>query len=216
MQESFDYCIQSIRIFSYSALNRLFFRGHLSPRWRLLNPLTVKIRSWLIGQTQEKKNWGNGPWQSEPDFKYWSDNETGRHCVAIRHPSLGHWCGYVGLDVDHWRYGADASDLSGVEAHGGITYSNFLNLSQNCITKDEDLQGVWFVGFDCCHLYDVSPGGVAMMRAVGMGDSMTFAEGAYRTLEYVVSECSKLSLELDRPDQIEPHEMYESDTPPER
>jgi hypothetical protein len=48
----------------------------------------------------DKSEWGDGPWQSEPDKKQWQDEATGLPCMILRGPS-GSWCGYVGVHPYH-------------------------------------------------------------------------------------------------------------------
>jgi hypothetical protein len=59
--------------------------------------------------------------------------------VASRHRKFGHWCGYISQPE-----GVDLSDLI---CHGGITY--------NSRTMEWDDRV--YVGFDCSHLFDISP-----------------------------------------------------------
>lgn len=51
---------------------------------------------------EDKKSWGPGPWQMEPDRKEW--RYKGLPCLALRGP-VGAWCGYVGVSEGHALYG---------------------------------------------------------------------------------------------------------------
>lgn len=52
-----------------------------------------------------KSQWGEGPWQSEPDRKEWVDQATGLHCIIHRAPVTGALCGYVGIPTSHPAWG---------------------------------------------------------------------------------------------------------------
>lgn len=51
-----------------------------------------------------KSEWGEGPWQHEPDKMEWRDKETGLPCLIVRGP-VGALCGYVGVPQTHPAYG---------------------------------------------------------------------------------------------------------------
>jgi hypothetical protein len=89
-------------------------------------------------RTVDKSQWGDGPWQNEPDKKQWRDPETGLPCLIVRGPS-GALCGYVGVTEGHPFYKvayshytsrddgkipeADTSPEAQLSVHGGITFS---------------------------------------------------------------------------------------------
>ena len=52
----------------------------------------------------DKSQWGDGPWQSEPDKIQWQDAATGLPCLIVRGP-VGALCGYVGVPKTHPAYG---------------------------------------------------------------------------------------------------------------
>lgn len=110
----------------------------------------------------------------------WIDRATGLACMAIRHPELKHWCGYVGVTADHRLFGVDYNDrdLPDVRVHGGITFSNhwFDNMK------------IWWFGFDCAHVGDYVP---YMARITGR-----FAGDHYWTLEEVQQETTKLAAQI--------------------
>lgn len=60
----------------------------------------MKKLTWI-----DKKEWGPGPWQSEPDKVEWRDEKTGLPCLAVRHSEHGNWCGYVGVHKGHYAHG---------------------------------------------------------------------------------------------------------------
>lgn len=127
----------------------------------------------------DRTKWRSGPWDSEPDRAQWVDDATGLHCLAVRHPSLGHWCGYVALPIGHpWRDGIDYPD--GPDVHGGITYGPSACDGNVCHAVDGDDDVRW-IGFDCAHYRDASP-----TMALDPGD-------VYRDLLYVRGECASLA-----------------------
>jgi hypothetical protein len=99
-----------------------------------------------------------------------------------RHPELLHLCGYVGVTPDHSLYRKDYSDDdyyigSILECHGGITFTDHWKEWGN---------EYWWLGFDCGHLGDLSP-----------GLPYSVIEGAeYRTFNYVKDQCELLSEQL--------------------
>ena len=79
----------------------------------------------------DRTNWPPGPWDDEPDIAEWTDDATGRPCLAVRQPKTGHWCGYVRLPESSPDYGRDEPQLNaslneGEEpnVHWGITWSD--------------------------------------------------------------------------------------------
>ena len=106
--------------------------------------------------------WPPGPWDTEPkEGNTWVDEVTRIQCETKRHPSLGHWCGYITVPDASWLEAFNTEygyDIPG--AHGGITFDGVL----------ED--GSVKVGFDCAHAWDNSP-------------TRNYSDGEYRTLAYV-------------------------------
>jgi hypothetical protein len=94
-------------------------------------------------------------------------------CLAVKHPSLLHYCGYVQLPGNHpisiAKPKLTDSVFDSVEVHGGITYS-----------EQSEVSYEWVVGFDCAH-----------------GGDMTAAfDGIHRTAEFVINELRKLVKQL--------------------
>lgn len=154
--------------------------------------------------TTTKANWGDGPWQTEPDHEMWYDEATGLPCIAHRHPSAGHWCGYVGVYPGHPLHGRDydqcprggcedtycdhsaSSVLDG--AHGGLTYAKGCEGAVCHVPREGESHDVWWFGFDCAHSGDLSPG---HLRYGGPSDHET-----YKTLDYVKRCCADLAASL--------------------
>lgn len=128
---------------------------------------------------KSRDEWGEGPWQNEPDKAQWVDQKTGLTCRALRNPDVGTWCGYVGVTPHHDLFGIEANDWESpadLACHGGVTFAGFW--------KGDD-KGLWWIGFDCAHAMDYMP------AFPQLGD-----RGHYRTLKYVRAECAHLAMQI--------------------
>lgn len=132
-----------------------------------------------------KNSWGDGPWQQEVDRLEWRHN--GFPCLMVRHASFGHWCGYVGIPPGHPYYEKNYDDVP-VEIHGGLTYASQCNGHVCHVAMPGEPEHVWWLGFDCAHLGDLSPG----MSA----DYRVSSREQYRTLAYVQRETNELATQL--------------------
>jgi hypothetical protein len=66
----------------------------------------------------------------------------------------GYANGYVGVPEGHPWFKVDYSVLdSSVHIHGGLTYGKD-RLPVNEEGKEPEIDGLWWVGFDTCHLND--------------------------------------------------------------
>lgn len=166
--------------------------------------------------TIDKSEWGDGPWQSEPDKVQWTDEATGFPCLANRTASGGHWCGYVAVSEGHPAFGVgyddvrvldEDGDATWPEVHCGLTYAN------HCQEGDESVaichvpepgqpDHVWWLGFDCAHSGDISPAYRARERKryEETGDpiwsGLGFGYERYATLAYVQRQCASLAKQL--------------------
>lgn len=138
-------------------------------------------------RTDDKSDWGPGPWQNEPDKAVWVDEATGLDCMIVRN-RLGALCGYVGVAKSHpfsgvdyaeclddgrgceefWQHRTPSRDL---DVHGGLTYAGACFPDERgpgygiChIEQPGRPTHVWWFGFDCAHAYDVVPQMVAADR----------------------------------------------------
>ncbi len=144
--------------------------------------------------------WPSGQWDGEPDKKQWQDIDTGLPCLAVRHGTSGHWCGYVGVPEGHPFYG-EGYEKPSVDVHWGLTYAN------KCQPHgDEESKGichipapgepdhVWWFGFDCAHSDDHSPSDAK--RAEDGGIWRLSYNSQYRTLKFIETECKYLARQL--------------------
>jgi hypothetical protein len=117
----------------------------ISVLWIFMKVITmdkIKLTLGPLEDSRDKKNWGNGPWQNEPDreeFEY-----RNYRCSIKRHP-LGHLCGYVTIGAEEVKL-LDEDDREDFQVHGGITYN-----------KENKEDGTVTIGFDCAHSSDILP-----------------------------------------------------------
>ncbi len=156
--------------------------------------------------TIDKSAWGPGAWQDEPDKIHWIDPATDLDCLMVRQPRAGHWCGYVGVTDGHPFFEQDYDNCrtdgedGWLNVHGGLTYAAF------CAESDDPATGVchvpkpgrphkvWWLGFDCAHLGDLSPARAARDRG-GQWESMHDAD-IYRDRSYVEAEVRSLAAQV--------------------
>lgn len=142
----------------------------------------------------DKRAWGPGAWLDEPDKVQWTDEMTGLPCLAVRHDRLGHWCGYVGVAKGHPDFRVSRKQLRRqLIAHRDVNYAAFCQEGGEeqgvChIPEPGQPDRVWWIGFDCGHAGDLSPG-------LDMGDYLR-SVCRYRTLTYVQEICGMLALQL--------------------
>ncbi len=127
---------------------------------------------------QDKSDWGDGPWQREPDKAVWVDESTGLDCMINRGP-MGSLCGYVGVPEGHPFFGKGYSEClehgsdcdsswehkttGDVDVHGGLTYAGACGEGEDpakgiChIPQPGRPDHVWWFGFDCAHAWDLVP-----------------------------------------------------------
>jgi hypothetical protein len=131
----------------------------------------------------DKSAWGDGPWQSEPDDRMWTDELTGLRCALHRAELTGAWCGYVAVPVDHpWHVLLALHDFSfDVDVHGGVTFAGQFDGPD------------WWIGFDCGHAFDYMPATVAELRRIGVEPAPLFADAHYWTVDEVVAEVARLA-----------------------
>ena len=118
------------------------------------------------------------PWETEPDFLEFIDEDTGYKCFIQRHPELKHLCGYVELPKEHKLYGI-FSEEEDFEVHGGVTYTGKREFEQPNYIAD------YVLGFDCGHAGDLVPGVKSFHE-----------KEVYRNIEYVTNECKNLAKQL--------------------
>ena len=147
-----------------------------------------------------EQGWPSGPWDGEPDKVQWPDPETGLPCLAVRHSTSGHWCGYVGVDESHPLHGEEYG-APDVDVHGGLTFSGSCQPSETesrgvChVPSEGEPDHVWWFGFDCAHAWDLSPVAYRFSQERG-GIWGIDPDSVYRDLNYVKAHCRMLAKQL--------------------
>lgn len=131
--------------------------------------------------TVNRTGWPAGPWDGEPDRKEW--RYKGLPCLIVRN-RFGALCGYVGVSPGHPWHEKPYQDID-ADVHGRLTYSD--SCAEGGPICHVPLPGepdtVWWLGFDCAHYQDVSPG----FRHVSLGGEV------YRDIAYVTGEVQGLA-----------------------
>lgn len=137
-----------------------------------------------------RKRWGSGPWDNEPDRVEWA--RSGRPCILLRQHISGHWCGYVAVDPGHPCHGKGCDDraMADLVVHGSITYARGCAGHVCHVAKPGEPDDVWWLGFDCAHYGDFSPG------RSRFGWQMPHGLHRYKTLAYAKSETERLADQL--------------------
>lgn len=149
-----------------------------------------------------------GKWNDEPNRLNWS--HAGFDCMLVRDSRALNWCGYVGVKPGHpaFNKGYDAVQ-SGVfnydtnkyderaifpdlEVHGGLTFAKACGGHICHITDDPD-DKTWWLGFDCAHSEDASPG--HWRKEYPFSPS---PHESYKTLQYAKNETEGLATQLTR------------------
>jgi hypothetical protein len=157
--------------------------------------------------TVEKSGWGEGPWSSEPDKLQWIDAVTGLDCLIVRGPR-GALCGYVGVPPEHpWhRVHYSGSPEVGIALERQISVQEGLTYSDSCqvgVPESEAIchtpaagrpENVWWFGSNCAGLSDYVPL-EDREREPHVRDRERCGP-AYRTVDYVKSECANLARQL--------------------
>lgn len=148
----------------------------------------MKQREWTY---LDRKDWPQGEWSNEPDKIQWQDADTGLPCLIVRN-RMGALCGYVGVAEGHRYFGVNYDNVS-VDAHGGLTFSDFCQPYGEkgeqgiCHVPDRgEPDKVWWLGFDCAHYMDVIPAMKPTLEKFGY----------YKGISYVRHECQQLAAQL--------------------
>lgn len=133
----------------------------------------------------DKSSWPRGPWDQEPDRKEFV--ASGFPCLMQRHVKYGNWCGYVAVPPGHPAHGKDYNDIV-CRVHGGLTYGSLCEGHICHVPKPGEPDNVFWLGFDCAHAGDFSP---------GMNQSYAKLIGeTYRDEAYVEAETRALATQL--------------------
>ncbi|KVT60618.1 hypothetical protein BGV56_00830 [Burkholderia ubonensis] len=161
------------------------------------------MKSWTF---LDRSEWGSGEWDSEPDKVQWTDEATGYACLLHR-GGFGHWCGYVGVPPSHPMYAREYSDIYEnvvvLDVHGGLTFSDHCDPLHDeetgrgiChVPEPGSPDDVWWLGFDCGHAFDYSPGAAARLKAFAP-ELPRLTHEIYRNMAYVMQQTRELAAQL--------------------
>lgn len=145
------------------------------------------IRGWMPAS-----QWPPGPWDDEPDKIQFQHEATGLPCLILRNGG-GALCGYVGVTREHPLYGVDYTEPD-IEVHGGLTFAGRCGGGPDAeqmgichVPGEGEADDIWWLGFDCAHCYDLSPG----MASLGLAHGEV-----YRDISYVRGEIDSLARQL--------------------
>lgn len=169
------------------------------------------MKEWT---TIDKSEWGEGPWQDEPDKVQWTDKPTGLPCLIVRNELTGSLCGYVGVEPGHPYHGKSEDDVE-LDAHGyGVNFSDECSPGETEATgichvpEPGQSDDVWWFGFDCGHWRDLMPAMEATLNRLDPERQERWAQllsnhpepswmrNTYKTVKYVQRECRKLAGQL--------------------
>lgn len=154
----------------------------------------------------DRSEWPSGEWDSEPDKLQWQDEATGFACLVHR-SNFGAWCGYVGVPPSHPLHGRFYEDINkniaNLDVHGGLTFSAACDPQHDEATgrgichvpAPGEPDSVWWIGFDCAHAFDYSPG-LAKYSIIDRSDMPEKFRDVYRNLAYVREETQLLAQTL--------------------
>lgn len=156
------------------------------------------LRKWpgIKPHIVDKSKWPAGEWTLELDAFSWypingSASDVSLHGVILRNSNSGNLCGYIGVPYGHVLFGKDCWDdplARELEAHGGVNISGHFRRDKGFNRR------LWYFGFDCGHIYDVSPGYLNDEVATGGWHG----ESVYRTVSYVANQVERLARQLNR------------------
>lgn len=129
-------------------------------------------------------------WETEPNTKSWKSWD--QDCLAIRHPEMLTWNGYVAVPQRVLDKGLDLECVLSV--HGGVTYQGE-GFGQAWFGAYMDPKKYW-VGFDCNHCYDLSPGMVKLREQYKTRLPPPSYTEVYRNLDWVMQETATLAEQI--------------------
>jgi hypothetical protein len=153
----------------------------------------------------DRTGWRDGPWSTEAD-RYEFRTKAGLPGLIVRN-GLGALCGYAAVPPGHPAHGHDfmskyeldsngnedyekrlPNPLDEVSVHGGITYAEARAGDICHVPGPGEPDDVWWVGFDCSHSGDESPG-TRRMGGICIGE-------IYRDVAYVRRQVESLARQL--------------------
>lgn len=149
----------------------------------------------VIARVIDRTGWAAGPWDDEPDRLEWRAH--GLACLIVRNDH-GALCGYVGVPPGHPCHGAgyqEADATAPLEVHGGLTYASACAGHICHVPEPGEPDDVWWLGFDCGHAFDLSPGIDALLSKIKFERGCDWGQ-TYRDIAYVRAEVESLARQL--------------------
>lgn len=149
----------------------------------------------------DRSDWPSGEWDHEPDKVQWTDEATGLVCLVHR-ARMGAWCGYVGMPPTHPLHGREYEGID-ADVHGGLTFADACDPQHDPVTgrgichvpEPGEPDSLWWIGFDCAHSGDLSPGMHAQLQEIAPGLSMLW-HAVYRNLAYARKQTRQLAQQI--------------------
>lgn len=173
-----------------------------------------EIRPEQVLKIPERRPYGEGPWENEPDRVAWTDAISDLACLILRQED-GTLAGYVAIGSSHplWGYEHDAIPVElGITPHQGIDYSALCDQYgpselQIChvghgrrvrqttpSVEDSDAAGApdaWWFGFACDKVGDFLPKGYS-----NNDKNREHGPRRYRDIGYVADQVVQLAGKL--------------------
>lgn len=141
-----------------------------------------------------KSEWGEGPWQNEPDRYEWE--HLGFPCLMVRNSYFGHWCGYVGVPPTHPKYEKEYDSIKDINVHGELTFADHCHGNICHKPKPGQPDNVWWLGFDCGHMFDLKPAMSSLLKDINHERYRFILKDVYRDFAYVKKEVEHLAKQL--------------------
>jgi hypothetical protein len=159
----------------------------------------------LFTSDDKLKWWGYGEWVEEPDLVKF--NYESFDCKVLRiaqqepntkefHVFGGYLCGYVCVPENYFISKNNFEELENLDIHGGVTFS------------EKTDQGGWWIGFDCAHLFDITPSMEKLyktdpafielkkqadrLKKQFLPNNIIPPEKSYKNIGYCIDECKSL------------------------
>ena len=136
----------------------------------------------------DKSTWDKGEWTSEPDHVAFE--HKGVPCIIHRVDTHGGLCGYAAVEPGHPWHGYEEGSAIEADVHGGITYAGRCEGAICHVPKPGEPDDVWWLGFNCAHAGDFSPGYSKHIKSYASTKSR---DSVYRTVSFVRAECERLA-----------------------
>lgn len=173
-------------------MRRLALANRAESKLAKVDLISADLTHEVAVSEMDKRDWGDGPWQNEPDLLMWIAKAPPHYRCQITRSFFGSLCGYVAIPPGHPAHGVYFADgrlrALGLPSHRGLSYSG------------EATHGHWVFGFDCGHGFDIQPAADARwlreMSAAPDAGRPAWMRTAYRDMPYVRGIVEQLAAAL--------------------